>query len=200
MLIKHFATKHQPRYNQPMKRLLAIVALLSISLMLSACGFHLRSSQQLPPQMSSIYLKTKDPYSPFVIALKQTLTSGGVNLVANQMQAPITLDLTNISFKYYSPTLGNSSLARTYNFYGSLTYRLTNNKNKVLLAPQTITSSRSLTLNANQLLDNNNQSKLLKQAMVQEMVNELFNRLSSQQTHLAVNPIKPNKQSNPSKR
>ena len=138
--------------------------------------------------MHTLYLKTKDPYSPFSTALRQTLSSANIQLVDNQQDAATTLNIINVHFKYYTPTLGNSNLARTYTFHGHVIFEITNTKGDVLLKPQTLSSTRSLTLNANQLLGTNNQATQLKQEMIREMINKLFNRLSSEQVRLALEP------------
>ena len=74
-----------------MKKIIIII----ISLALTACGFHLRSQNQLPEKLHVIYLASSNPYGPFESTFSQTLRSAGVTVVDAADKAPISLNIIN---------------------------------------------------------------------------------------------------------
>ena len=64
-----------------MKRPSALAfVLLLMTLMLSACGFHLRSALTLPPDLGPVRVVAGDPYSPLAESLAVALEHAGANL------------------------------------------------------------------------------------------------------------------------
>ena len=163
-------------------RKLQLLTIITVVLTITACGLHLRSQNQLPAKLHIVYLHSINPYGSFESTFRQTLRSAGVRVVKSREQAPVSINIIRAKFTHTVPALGGSTLARTYTFNAVVIYDLTNNKGKLLLPQQTVTSSRSLTLNANQLLESNDQAALLQREMTRELINKLFNRLSSDQT------------------
>lgn len=145
------------------------------------CGFKLHGQSTLPPQMRTLYLKTNNPYGAFETSLKQALISSGVTLADSPHQAPLTLNISKPIQTINNTTTGTSNETRIYNINYSVVYYLTNAQNKVVLPPQTATSTRSLTLSANQLIESNNQLVQLIREMQREVINNMYYRLSSRQ-------------------
>ncbi len=56
-----------------------------------------------------------------------------------------------------------------------------------MLDHQTLGTTRTLTLNAYQLIDSNNQLGLSEQEMQRELINQLYNRLTSKQVFEIIN-------------
>ena len=67
-----------------MKRLLLPIALVAS---LSACGFHLRNSLQLPPDTPAVQVTSSTPYSDLVKLLERSLRSAGAELVDSEAES-----------------------------------------------------------------------------------------------------------------
>jgi len=154
---------------------------------LTACGFHLRGQNELPPALHTVYLQTDNPYGQFESTLKQTLISAGVVMVDSPRAAPVTLSISKPVLANSMSTLGASNQTRVYTVVYTVTFSLMNAQGKVLFPATPITSTRSLTLSANQLLDSNSQLTLLEQEMQRDVIDQLYNRLMSQQIAQVLN-------------
>jgi outer membrane lipopolysaccharide assembly protein LptE/RlpB len=157
-----------------------ILSLLLIAL--SACTpFHLRTQERFPPQLRQLYLITDEPYGSFETALRASLKTSGVQLVERKDQAPITLHITRPLLSQSSKTPGGSSQVRVYNMRYRVMFSLEDRNGKVLLPLKSLVALRALTLSVNQLLESNNELNLLVEDMQRDIINQLYNRLSSQQ-------------------
>lgn len=158
-----------------------LISLGLLSFFLSACGFKFRNQHELPQQLRILYLKSNDPYGPFTISLKQALRSSGVELVDAPSEALVTLDLESAHTTVTANSIGPSSQARVYNVNYTVIFSLLNSIGTPILPDQRIVVNDTLTLNANQLLDSNNQLKIEEEEMRREAIRQIYNRLSSQQ-------------------
>ncbi|MDF3055694.1 MAG: rlpB [Gammaproteobacteria bacterium] len=159
-----------------------ILFLCTALLALNACGFKLRSyANSLPPELKTLYLNVDNPYGSFESLLKQALHSSGVTLVALPAQAPFILNTSKPVLITQNTTIGNTNEARVYNVNYSVKYSITDRNSKTVLPPQEARATRSLTLNANQLLESNNQLTMLTREMQREVITKIFNFLNSQE-------------------
>lgn len=169
-------------------RILSIAVLITSCLALSDCGFQLRGEKALPPQLHTVYLTGDNPYGPLETELRNTLVATGIKVVDNPQNAPVTLNIISTDLGHTNPTIGTSSQANVYTFTYTLNFELQDSNGKVLLQPQTIATSRNLTLNPNEVLGSSNEILLLEQELQHTMINLLYDHLSSQQTFQAVQP------------
>lgn len=173
-----------------MKFYLKIVFLFGLICLLTACGFQLRSAKQLPPELTYLNIKTSKPYGNFTNLLVKNFRGSGLRVSINQQSAAINLNILQTSLNQSTPTIGTSNQARVYGYTYIVNFNLTTAKNKILLATQTVSGSGNLILNSNQVLGGNNQLNLLKQQLQQSVVNQIYNRLSSEDSHQALAKLK----------
>lgn len=163
-----------------------ILVLLSLILTLTACGFKLRSQAGFPPQMQTLYLNAEDPYGLFETSLRQTLQASGVKLTDSPAAAPVTLNLPRTVLDTDNTTFGGSNEARVFDVTYRVAYSLTDSNGRVIVPMTEIVTSRSLILNANQLLTSNDQLMMLSQEMQRETISKMRDRLSSRQVREAL--------------
>lgn len=157
------------------------ICVLLACIILSACAFKLRNANELPAELHTLYLQTDEPYGRFETTLQATLRSSGIQLVDAPKDAPVILHMTKPKLTYTATTIGTSNESRVYSVVYSTAFSLLNAQGTGLLGPATLSSTRSLTLSANQLIESNNQLSLLEQDMQRDVIAQLYNRLSSQQ-------------------
>lgn len=160
--------------------------LLWLMLSLTACGFHLRGHEPLPPQLQVLYIESNDPYGQFTKDLKQTLTSLGITLVETAQAAPITLQILGESTNQQQTSQGASGQIATSILTASMAYQLLDSKGRIIQPPQNVSTSRSFTNNANQVLGNTSEQLNLEDDMRRDLINQLLNRLRAQNTKLAL--------------
>lgn len=155
-----------------------LVSLILIGV--SACGFQPRNFNTLPKALHTLYIQSDDPYGSLTTTLRQTLRTSGINVVDSPSVAAVTLKLSRPVRTDNSATVGPTTSTRVFALTYSVTFTLTDSQGKNLLKPQTLTTSRTLTMAANQLLQSNNQLSTLTKEMEREIVNQLYNHLRSE--------------------
>ncbi len=150
-----------------------------LTALLFGCGFHPRHTSVLPEQYRTVYIDTNQPYSELMTALKEALHNNGVSTTRDVNAATLTLHILHAHTDTKSQTLGPSNNASAYVITYYLTFALALPNGKEILGPQTITSSRTLSLNPDQSIANNNQADITTHALERDIIHQLFYVLSS---------------------
>lgn len=161
---------------------LKLCLLVGLLLSLTACGFHLRGHEPLPPELHTLYLQSDNPYSAFTKQLQQTLQSIGVVLVTDQQAAPLTLQVINETNGQQLTALGVGGRLATYILRANVTYALLDAHGRVLQPPQTVSTSRNFSTDANQVLGDLTVQSGLQQEMWRDLIYQLMNRLRARGT------------------
>ncbi len=148
-------------------------------LTLQSCGFHLREPLPLAPPLQNIYVQSRNPYGDLTRNIKQNLKMSGVHLAATPEQASTILNITQESMTQDLISINSSQQTRQYNLRLSVTFEITGPKGEVLIAPQTSTELRPLTLQSNQILAGSNQAAQLYNDMRRAVTYNIMNRLAS---------------------
>lgn len=152
-----------------------------LALLLSSCGFHLRGSMPLSPPLQRLYLKTQSPYGELTHNLQQYLKMSGVYLADSPQDASTVLDIISETTSQQLLGVSGTQQTRQYNLTLNVSFQVTDPKGNVLVAPVTLTQSRTLPINANQILAGSNEATALYQQMRRAIVFDIMNRLSSQE-------------------
>lgn len=158
---------------------LLIASLLLFTLLLGACGFHLRGQQAggtLPFQ--SLFVQAPDSNAPFIVDLKRAIPLYGVKLVESQESAQLTLQI--VSEITSRQILSMSSAGRVNEF--QLNYRVSlrayDNKLQEWIPPDEIVLQRYLSYDPTQILAKEMEETLLYQDMRKDAVQQVLRRLS----------------------
>lgn len=168
-----------------MKTILTLAICTAIALSLTACGFSPRSASDVPPSLHILYLDSPNPYSPLVVQLQRTLQSVDVHIVNTIDEAPVILRIITNDFYYHIPTILDSGDAVTYSYTVKVTYQLQTKTGENITAPKTISITRSLIQNANQVYTPN-ATQLMKREITRTVVILIYHDLLSQGTRQAL--------------
>lgn len=152
-----------------------------ICLILPACGFHLRTQNNLPIQLHTLYLQSARPYSLFMNNLRQTLHTLDVQTVDSPNQAPITLRILNSTMTHTTPIIVSSNQARNYTYTLSTAYDLIDRQGKIILPAQSINISRDITLATNQTIDDIPEVDIVSREIENETIHQIINRLRARE-------------------
>lgn len=161
--------------------------LIIITWLLAGCGFHLRGTQPLPPQLHTMYLQSNSPYSNFTRQLKNTLRLSKVRLVNDPKQAQIILCILKENFYTNQTTVASTAQTRNYNVTYAITYSLQNKHGNTIIQPKSINSTDSITVNQNEILENSNKLDITKQSLIRNLIMKLMFQLTSKNTILTIN-------------
>lgn len=164
-----------------------LLFILTLPLLLSSCGFSLRSSFDLPPALKTLYFESIYPYNSTSQTIRSTLQRSDVHLVDLPEQAPFSLHILEEHFTTTQSTVGSSQQMRDYTATYHITYSIKNKQDRTLIGPKTISAQRTITVTANELLENSNKSLDAKQKMIQEITTRMMHQLESYQTKAILN-------------
>src|SRR3990167_6238613 len=134
-----------------MKKTITLLLLSLSCLLMSGCGFHLRSTTSTPPELQQVYFSTSTPYSPLSTNLRRLLTTMHIKVVKNVAQAPFSIIISRDRFSYGRPDVVNTTLTSYMNYMQTATVVILNNQTHKIAVRNDFTTTQSLTLNVNQI-------------------------------------------------
>lgn len=162
-----------------MSRRICLGILCMTWLVLSSCGFHLRSASEIPPELKVVYLETPNSNSGFTSQLKNMLTSMDVQIVNQRDAASYTLKITDISFGHGGASILSLSTPTAYTYSYSFSYSIITNKGHVVIAPTSVGANDTIYAAPDQMLTSNSTDKRMQQQLQTEALSQFFNSLTS---------------------
>lgn len=148
-----------------------------ICLLLSGCGFHLRSAADFPASLKTLHLISKNVNAAITSELRRQLIASGVSLTSNP-NAPYTLSLMNSHINTKLPTVFDSNAASIVIYTITVSsMKLTNQKHKALI-DTSIMARQSVVYNVNQV-GTAVITPLMRRTLTRQVVNSIFNRLAN---------------------
>lgn len=165
------------------------VLALGMTVLLSACGFHLRGSNgsfMLP--FATMYIGLPDT-SPLAIDLKRYIRAiGSTEVVNTREDADAVLDVLGDPERNRTKTilsLNSSGRVSEYQLGYSINFRVLDKAGNQLLAPTTISLVRPITYNDSQVLAKESEEAQLYRDMRNDLVQQIMRRLA------AIKPVLP---------
>jgi LPS-assembly lipoprotein len=159
-----------------MRLRLIIIVFASLAL-LQACGFHLRGKIDLPERLTSFHVSGDDP--ELVGELQDALEFSGAEIADSKEAASAVLDLINVAFLREVRSVDNRGLATSYDLKYRVRFKIEENNGEVLLNETTITLSRFLDFDSNQILQAEEEQEFLREDMQRDMVQRIMQRLAT---------------------
>lgn len=149
-------------------------SMLTLSVMLTACGFHLR-------QPSPIAFKTVQIKGTTLIntALKKLLIEQGVKVVTEAEEAELQLELLKEENEQRILSLSGTGVVREYELYYRVQYRTKLASEATWTLPLVMEGRRDYTYNDANLLAKQAEQKLLTDSMQTDVLNGIMRRLSA---------------------
>ena len=163
-----------------LKRWIKILVVISLAISLFGCGFHLRSPQELPANLTNLYLQIDNPYSNLAALLKRMFESLDIKVSKSPKHAKYVFQVITHRFEHDNPAITTSNQAVTLTYRLIVNFQIKTAGGKVVFGPRMLVASREVILNANQLFTNN-VNPLVKQQLNRLMTNLIFNQLISDQ-------------------
>ncbi len=149
---------------------------LLMTLLLSACGFHLRGQAVLP--FESLYLQVPNESSPFAVELKRALLANNVRLTKSAEQAQVVLQIVSEVPEKQILTLSGGGRVREYQLRFRVSLRAYDQKQIDWIPAEEILLRRDFTYDDTQILAKQEEETLLYQNMYSDAVQQVLRRLS----------------------
>ena len=148
---------------------------LSLALLISACGFHLRGLGSFELALTELEFSAADSYSPLSDTVRKRLISQGVNLSPS---AEFNLHLGHENYSKRKVSGNPGSHSAEYQITTSLDYRI-NSGGINNLVQDRVQVQRYLSINQNQASASDEEERLLRKEMRDELVMQLMLRLQA---------------------
>ena len=162
---------------------------LGLTVLLSACGFHLRGSNgsfMLP--FATMYIGLPDT-SPLAIGLKRYIRAiGSTEVVSTKDGADAVLEVLSDPERNRTKTilsLNKNGRVQEYQLGYSINFRVLDKAGNQLLAPTTISLVRPITFDESQVLAKESEEAALYRDMRNDLVQQIMRRLA------AIKPVLP---------
>ncbi|SNS39822.1 LPS-assembly lipoprotein [Noviherbaspirillum humi] len=153
--------------------------LLAASIVLSACGFHLRGSDGKAALPFQTVFVNMPPNAPLGVELRRYLRAGGTQVVTDPKQAQAIFEVVSERRDQSAPLLNTQGRIREYTLFYRLRFRVRDNAGKELLAPVELVQKRDITFNENQVLAKEKEDELLFREMQGDAVQQILRRMAA---------------------
>jgi len=152
------------------------LALISIGLLLSGCGFQLRGQTDL--KFDRIYVET-DGFSLFAAELRRVIQSNkSVEVTDNPAHAQVVLKVIDERLEKKILALTSTGSVEEYVLLYQVSYRVMDNKMQDLVAPNDIALQRIMTYKDTETLAKESEEQFLYRDMQTDAVQQMLRRLS----------------------
>jgi len=158
-----------------MRIYLQLFALLMVTLLLSACGFHLRG--QVPMPFETIYLQATNPNTPFIRELRRNLEARHVKLMNAVDQAELVLEIVSEFSEKQVLSLGGDGRVNEFRLFYRVSLRAYDPQ-KDWIPAEEIALLSDYSYDDTKVLAKDTEEVLLYQSMRSDMVQQIMRRLS----------------------
>ena len=151
---------------------------LMLTLLLGACGFHLRGHGALALPFQTLYVKSANDYAPFITELKRTIEANGVQVTDAPDHAQLTLHIVSEVTDKQILSLSGGGRVREYRLQYRISLRAYDSRQQDWLAAEEITLRRDFSYDDTQILAKEQEEALLYQNMRSDAVQQILRRLN----------------------
>jgi LPS-assembly lipoprotein len=162
--------------KMPMRATLPIA--LMLSLLLAACGFHLRGQSAFALPFQKLYVKSANEYAPFIIELKNALQTNSVQITDTPNQAQLTLQIVSEVADKQILSLSGAGQVLQYTLQYRISLRAYDQKQQEWIAPQEIKLRRDYSYDNSKVLAMMQEEAQLYQNMRSDAVQQVLRRLN----------------------
>jgi LPS-assembly lipoprotein len=153
------------------------VALIFLSLALTACGFQLRGDIGLSEDLKVIAVESHKGNTPLAVSLKQSLQEVGVTVPKRKADAAYTLVLLEQSTTTRNATLDADARSAERYLKLETRFEIRDKAGKVVLGPETISSSRVYLNQVNNIAATDDERNLIRKELEQRQVQQIMHRI-----------------------
>jgi LPS-assembly lipoprotein len=158
-------------------RYVGLVVVLFL-LALSACGFHMRQTPQLSPEMKLLYISSSEQAAGLVRELARALGSENTHIVTDPKQATATLAIQRASQTSRVLSVNNLGQPLEYEVAYEVQFSLITN-GKAGIPLQDLTLTRNYTYSISNAVANQEQANVLYNALDRDMAQLIVFRIEA---------------------
>jgi LPS-assembly lipoprotein len=148
--------------------------ILSLALLLSACGYHLRGAFELPANMKNVYVEGGS--APLREHFKQIMKSSSGQLADSRNGVGIVIKIANEDFNRRVLSLSTRGKSNEFELEYRLDYELANAKDALLMERQSVEIRREYYNDQQFMIAKDNEEAVIRNEMYQQAVHTIVNR------------------------
>lgn len=153
--------------------------IMSVTVLLSACGFHLRGAVELPPELQETYLQSGNPYTGMARALRNELQAAGATIMESSEQATAILTVVGERSENRILSVGSTGKATEYELFEEVVFSVSDVEGNVLIEPQTLRMIRALVFDENELLGKIREAEQIHIEMRRSLARQIITRIGA---------------------
>ena len=151
---------------------------LASTVLLTACGFHLRGQDTLELPFQTLYIASANLYTPFVGELKRAVQAAGAQVVDAPDAAQLTLHIVSEKMDKVILSLSGAGRVREYQLNFKISFRAEDQAQQMLIAPAEIVLQRTFSYDDEQVLAKEREEILLQENVRSDAVQQILRRLN----------------------
>jgi LPS-assembly lipoprotein len=151
----------------------------AVALLLGACGFHLRGAAPLPAEMSVTYIHGTAEFNPLYDDFRAALENRGARVTQDRGEATAVLDILENNFDKDVLTVDLSGKVLEYRLRQNIQFEVAAADGHMLIERQSVTMSRDLKFNRNDVLGKERESELFRKELQRDVVNLAMLRMTA---------------------
>lgn len=151
--------------------------ILLVVQLLSACGFHLRGSVNLPSEMQAVLVEGVGENDQFSLDFTEATRLSGGRVVSNKKEASSILRIISQRFERRPISLSESGLINEYELVYLLDFELASPDGKNLLPPQSIEIVRDYFDDQQRVLGTSQQQSVIREEISKEAARTVLRRV-----------------------
>jgi len=149
------------------------------ALLLAACGFHPRGDTPLPAAMAVTYIHGTTEFNTLYDDFRSALESRGARVTQDRAEAGAVLDILEDDYHKDVLTVDLSGKVLEYRLRQNIQFEITAADGHTLLDRQSVTMSRDLKFNRNDLLGKERETELIRKELQRDVVNLAMLRIAA---------------------
>jgi LPS-assembly lipoprotein len=142
-----------------------------VSLLLGACGFHLRGSESLPAEMSVSYIHGTSEFGSLYDDFRTALESRGIRVTQDRGEATAVLNILESNTDKNVLTVDLAGKVLEYRISQNIQFEVAAADGQPLVDQQSVTANRSFKFNRNDVLGKERESELIRKELQLDVVN-----------------------------
>ena len=159
-------------------RQISRLALCCAFVLLSSCGWRLQGTTRLPEVLAIAYVDTKDPYTDFNRALRDSLVASGARVVRNRAEATAVVHIRRDSSGQRVLSVSARNTPEEFQVYYHVEYSVEGEGHE-LIAPDTLELTRDYSYDETAVLAKQREQAVLREALARDLAGLIVRRLAA---------------------
>ena len=158
---------------------IARVMLLGMIITLAGCGFHLRGSAVLPPEMAVTYISSAQPYASLVDDFSAALKTHGGRVTRERSEATAVLHIISDTVDKRLLSINTDGKVLEYETRQTIRFSVNTGDSLPLLEEGEVSMSKSYLYSSTDILGKQREDKVLRRTLQRNLVNLALLRITA---------------------